>query len=211
MHRKAGNRLVCSFAGITETDMNPNLIEKLRSYIEFNADEERFISSVFKIKHFAKGEHFLLAGDVCREAAFIESGVFRFYINTGHDATYYFAAENEFICEYPSFLWQLPSDRNIQALEPALIRVISFDDLQRFYREVVLGERFGRLIAEEIFSDSIQQLASFYEDKPAVRYQKFVSRFPQLVQRLPQYYIASYVGIEPQSLSRIRRRFLLEK
>jgi hypothetical protein len=60
--------------------MNPNLIEKLRSYIEFNADEERFISSVFKIKHFAKGEHFLLAGDVCREAAFIESGVFRFYI-----------------------------------------------------------------------------------------------------------------------------------
>jgi hypothetical protein len=89
--------------------------------------------------------------------------------------------------------------------------VISFDDLQRFYREVVLGERFGRLIAEEIFIDSIQQLASFYQDRPAVRYRKFVSRFPQLVQRLPQYYIASYVGIEPQSLSRIRRRFLLEK
>lgn len=192
--------------------MNQNLIEKLRCYIEFNEDEERFISSVFKLKHFAKGEHFLLAGDVCREAAFIESGVFRFYINTDErDSTYYFAAENEFICEYPSFLRQLPSDRNIQALEPAQIRVISFDDLQRFYREVVLGERFGRLIAEEIFIDSIQQLASFYQDKPAVRYQKFVSRFPQLVQRLPQYYIASYVGIEPQSLSRIRRRFLLEK
>ena len=192
--------------------MKPNLIEKLRSYIEFNEDEERFISSVFKLKHFAKGEHFLLAGDVCSEAAFIESGVFRFYINTDErDPTYYFAAENEFICEYPSFLRQLPSDRNIQALEPAQIRVISFDDLQRFYREVVLGERFGRLIAEEIFIDSIQQLASFYQDKPAVRYQKFVNRFPQLVQRLPQYYIASYVGIEPQSLSRIRRRFLLEK
>ena len=62
--------------------MNPNLIEKLRGYIEFNEDEERFISSVFKLKHFAKGEHFLLAGDVCREAAFIEGGVFRFYINS---------------------------------------------------------------------------------------------------------------------------------
>jgi len=91
--------------------MNPNLIDKLRCYIEFNEDEERFISSVFKLKHFAKGEHFLLAGDVCREAAFIESGVFRFYINTDErDPTYYFAAENEFICEYPSFLRQLPSD-----------------------------------------------------------------------------------------------------
>src|SRR6185369_9965093 len=71
--------------------MNPNLIEKLRCYIEFNEDEERFISSVFKLKHLAKGEHFLLAGDVCREAAFIESGVFRFYINTDErDPTYYF-------------------------------------------------------------------------------------------------------------------------
>lgn len=142
--------------------MNQNLIKKLRCYIEFSEDEERLISSVFKLKRFAKGEHFLLAGDVCREAAFIESGVFRFYINTDErDSTYYFAAENEFICEYPSFLRQLPSDRNIQALEPAQIRVISFDDLQRFYREIVLGERFGRLIAEEIFIDSIQQLALF--------------------------------------------------
>ena len=192
--------------------MSQSLIEKLRTYIEFNENEERFIDNVFRVKHFAKGEHFLLAGDVCREAGFIESGVFRFYINTGErDATYYFAAENEFICDYPSFLPQRPSSINIQALEAAEIRAISFDDLQRFYRQVTFGERFGRLIAEEIFVDSIQQLTSFYQDKPAVRYQNFVHRFSQLVQRLPQYYIASYVGIEPQSLSRIRRRFLSKK
>lgn len=192
--------------------MSQSLIEKLRSYIEFSSDEERFIDKVFKPAQFAKGEHFLLAGDVCHEAAFIESGVFRFYINTDErDATYYFAAESEFICDYPSFLPQRPSYINIQALEAAEIRAISFDDLQRFYTTVVLGERFGRLIAEEIFVDSIQQLGSFYQDKPAVRYQNFVHRFPQLVQRLPQYYIASYVGIEPQSLSRIRRRFLSKK
>jgi CRP-like cAMP-binding protein len=192
--------------------MSQNLIEKIRTYIEFDEEEERFISSVFKLKRLAKGEHFLLAGDVCREAAFIESGVFRFYINTDErEATYYFASETEFICDYPSFLPQCPSDKNIQALEPAEIRVISRDDLQRFYQEINFGERFGRLIAEEIFVDSIRQLASFYQDKPAIRYRNFVQRFPQLVQRLPQYYIASYVGIKPQSLSRIRRRFLAEK
>ena len=192
--------------------MGQSLIEKLRGYIEFSSDEERFIDRVFKPEKFAKSEHFLLAGDVCRKAAFIESGVFRFYINTDErDATYYFAAESEFICDYPSFLPQRPSYVNIQALEAAEIRAISFDDLQRFYRKVLLGERFGRLIAEEIFVDSIQQLGSFYQDKPAVRYQNFVHRFPQLVQRIPQYYIASYVGIEPQSLSRIRRRFLSKK
>ena len=101
-----------------------------------NEEEERFISNVFKLKYFAKGEHFLLAGDVCREAAFIESGVFRFYINTDErDATYYFAAETEFICDYPSFLPQLPSDKNIQALEPSEICVISFDNLKRLYEK----------------------------------------------------------------------------
>jgi len=192
--------------------MSQNLIAKLRTYIEFDKDEERFIDSIFEPKVLAKGEYLLLAGDVCREAAFIESGVFRSYINTGErDATFYFAAENDFICDYSSFLPRTPSDKNIQALEAAEVRVISFDGLQEFYRKVASGERFGRLIAEEIFLDSIQQLASFYSDKPAVRYQNFVHRFPHLVQRLPQYYIASYVGIEPQSLSRIRRRFLAEK
>src|SRR6185369_1941187 len=181
--------------------MSQNLIEKIRSYIDVSKDEERFIDNVFRVKRFVKGEHFLLAGDICCEAAFIESGVFRFYINTDErDATYYFAAENEFICDYPSFLPQRPSFINIQALESAEIQAISFNDLQKFYRQINFGERFGRLIAEEIFVDSIQQLTSFYQDKPAVRYQNFVRRFPQLVQRLPQYYIASYVGIEPQSL-----------
>ena len=192
--------------------MSQNLIEKIRTYIEFNEAEERFISSVFKLKRFARGEHFLLAVDVCREVAFIESGVFRFYLNTGErDATYYFAAENDFICDYPSFLPQRPSDSNIQALESAEIRVLSFDDLQRFYQKISSGERFGRLIAEEIFIDSIQQLTSFYQDKPSARYRNVVHRFPGLVQRLPQYYIASYVGIQPQSLSRIRRRFISQR
>lgn len=192
--------------------MSQKLIQKLRTYIDFDDDEERFINGVFKSKVLEKDEHLLLAGDVCREATFIESGVLRSYINTGErDATFYFAAENDFICDYSSFLPQCPSDKNIQALEAAEVRVISFDGLQELYRKVASGERFGRLIAEEIFIDSIQQLTSFYSDKPAVRYQNFVHRFPQLVQRLPQYYIASYVGIEPQSLSRIRRRFLAKK
>jgi CRP-like cAMP-binding protein len=185
------------------------LLEKIRQYIEVDENDRQFICEAFKPRRFEKGEHFLLAGDVCRHVAFIESGVFRFYINReGEDATYYFAAENEFIGEYPSFLRGQPSDRNIQALETAEILLITYDDLQTFYQKVRFGERFGRLIAEEIFVDSIEQLASFYADKPEARYRNFVRQFPQLVQRLPQYYIASYVGIKPQSLSRIRRRFL---
>jgi len=189
--------------------MSQHLIEKIQSYIEIEEEDRRFIQSAFKPRRYAKGEHFLLAGDICREAAFVERGVFRFYINLeGDEATYYFSAENEFICDYPSFLPQIASGTNIQALEASKVYAISHRDLQAFYRNVRLGERFGRLVAEEIFVDSIKQLSSFYQDKPDKRYQNFVNRFPHLANRLPQYYIASYVGIKPQSLSRIRRRFL---
>lgn len=189
--------------------MSQHLIEKIQSYIEIDEADRRFIQSAFKPRRYAKGEHFLLAGDVCREAAFVARGVFRFYINLeGEEATYSFSAENEFICDYPSFLRQAASERNIQALEAAEVYAISHSDLQAFYRTVRFGERFGRMVAEEIFVDSIEQLSSFYQNKPEERYQNFVQKFPHLAGRLPQYHIASYVGIKPQSLSRIRRRFL---
>lgn len=188
------------------------LLLNIEQLVELSADDRRVIERLFVPRKLEKGENFLMAGDICRHAAFIQSGVFRFYINRdGEDATYYFAAENEFICEYPSFLRRQPSDRNIQALEAAEILLISHDDLQIFYQKVRFGERFGRLVAEKLFVDSVEQLASFYGDKPEARYRNFVRQFPQLVRRLPQYYIASYVGIKPQSLSRIRRRFLTTK
>ena len=84
--------------------------------------------------------------------------------------------------------------------------MISFNDLQDFYREVEYGERFGRQGIEQVFLNAISQVTSFYADTPEVRYSKFLSDFRDIVQRIPQYYIASYVGIKPQSLSRIRKR-----
>lgn len=126
--------------------MSQHLIEKIQSYIEIDEEDRRFIRSAFKQRGYAKGEHFLLAGDVCREAAFVERGVFRFYINhEGEEATYYFSAENEFICDYPSFLRGRESEKNIQALEASEVYAISHSDLQAFYRTVRFGERFGRL------------------------------------------------------------------
>ena len=96
--------------------------------------------------------------------------------------------------------------RNIQALEDTVMYVISFDDLQQFYKEVKYGERFGRLGIEQVFVNVISQMGSLYTDPPEVRYQKFISNYADIVQRIPQYYIASYVGVKPQSLSRIRKR-----
>ncbi len=183
------------------------LLNNIRSYIPLSESDEEIITGLFHKKNFKKRDHFLKAGDICRYIGFIETGLVRYYINYNEEErTNYFNKENEFICDYLSFSPQLPSNVNIQALEETAIYVISFTDMQQFYQKVEHGERFGRLAIEQVFINVISQVISLYVDPPETRYRQFLSNFPDIGQRIPQYYIASYVGIKPPSLSRIRKR-----
>ena len=183
------------------------LLNVIRSYVPVSDQDEEIIRRLFHRKTFKKGDHLLEAGNICRYITFIETGLVRYYINNdGEQQTNYFNKENEFVCNYMSFLPQVPSSVNIQALEDTTVYVSSFDDMQQFYATVEHGERFGRLGIEQVFVNVINQIASLYTDPPDVRYHKFISGFTDIGQRIPQYYIASYVGIKPQSLSRIRKR-----
>jgi CRP-like cAMP-binding protein len=183
------------------------LLNTIRSYVPVSSHDEEIIRRLFHEKTFKKGDHLLEAGNVCRYITFIKTGLVRYYINSdGEQQTNYFNKENEFVCDYMSFLPQIPSNVNIQALEDTTVYVISFNDMQQFYSTVEHGERFGRLGIEQVFINVISQVVSLYTDPPDVRYHKFISNFTDIGQRIPQYYIASYVGIKPQSLSRIRKR-----
>jgi len=96
-------------------------------------------------------------------------------------------------------------------LEDCELSVISSSDLQQFYQSVAQGERFGRLVIGQVFIQLLQDLSSFYTDTPEYRYEKFVQEHPGLQQRISQYHIASFVGVKPQSLSRIRKRISGQK
>lgn len=184
-----------------------SLLNAIRYYITLSGKDEDIIRGLFHKKSFKKGDHLLEAGNICRFLIFIETGLVRYYINNdGNEQTNYFNKEGEFVCNYLSFLPQTPSYVNIQALEDTSVFMINFNDLQLFYATVEHGERFGRLGIEQVFVSVITQIASLYTDPPDVRYQKFLANFSDIGQRVPQYYIASYVGIQPQSLSRIRKR-----
>lgn len=183
------------------------LIHTIKQVISVSPAEEELLKQLFVEKKLKKGDHFLQEGQVCRSVAMIGVGLVRYYMNEeGNEGTYYFGREGDFVCDYESFLPQGPSDKNIQALEDTELYTISYDALQRVYREVKGGERLGRLAIEQVFVSVLQQLSSFYRDSPELRYQRFLSAFAAISQRVPQYYIASYVGIQPQSLSRIRKR-----
>jgi CRP-like cAMP-binding protein len=183
------------------------LIQTIKDQILISEKEILLIEKLFHKKFYGKGEHLLSAGEICRYIIFIESGLVRYYTNNnGAEPTHYFNKEGEFVCDYTSFLPQAPSNAYIQALEDTVVYRISAEGIQRFYRELTNGERFGRIALEKVFVNVISQVVSFYSDNPENRYLKFLADYPGLVQRIPQYYIATYVGVKAPSLSRIRKR-----
>ncbi|HAO08936.1 MAG TPA: Crp/Fnr family transcriptional regulator [Chryseobacterium sp.] len=192
--------------------MTEKLINIVKSIIGLTPKEVECIQLLWKKKSIKKGDFFLSEGKVCKEVGFIVKGVMRYYINhDGEDKTYAFAQENNFVCNYESFIPQTPSTKIIQALEDCEILHISYADLQTLYKSIRHGERFGRLIIEQVFIHTLQDLSSFYTDTPELRYEKFLKKHADLQQRISQYHIASYVGVKPQSLSRIRKRISHQK
>ncbi|MDH7460694.1 Crp/Fnr family transcriptional regulator [Chitinophagaceae bacterium 26-R-25] len=194
----------------TNTDHDA-LISSIARTIKLAPDEIRIIQNLFKLKTFEKGSFFLREGEVCKQVGFIKKGIVRYYINNdGEEKTYGFNRENEFTCNYESVVPQTPSNQAIQVLEDSEIWVISNTGLQEFYSKIKEGERFGRIVIEHVFIQTLKDRNSFYTDSPQLRYEKFIWEHSDLQQRLSQYYIASFVGVKPQSLSRIRKRIALQ-
>lgn len=192
--------------------MIKSLLDSIQNIITLSTTEKDIVISLFKEKTYSKGDFFLADGQICKQVGFLTKGLFRYYINhDGEDKTYDFAQENSFVCNYESFIPQTRSTKNIQALEDCEILQISYDDLQLFYKSISQAERFGRIVIEQVFIQTLQDLSSFYTDTPELRYEKILRKHPDLLQRISQYHIASYVGVKPQSLSRIRKRISTEK
>lgn len=188
------------------------LISTIKELITISTDEEVMLTGLFKPLTLKSGEYFLKEGQLCRYVGFIEEGLVCYNLNDkGLEKTLYFNKEGEFVSDYQSFLPRVPSYTSIQAIENTSLQVISYEDLQLMYSNIREGEKLGRLAIENVFLSSLRQLKSFYKDSPAGRYQEFLHSYPNLAQRIPQYYIASYVGIKPQSLSRIRKRLVTQK
>jgi len=184
------------------------LIEKIRQIVPLTETDILLIGTLFQPWLLKKGDYFVQQGQVCQYVGFIQAGLIRYFVNQdGDEKIYSFGLENDFVCDYESFLPQRPCRRAIQAIEDSHVLVISAASLQRLFAELTHGERFGRVVIEQIFVKTIGQLVSLYTDSPEGRYQAFLDEYPTLSTRITQYHIASYVGVKPQSLSRIRARW----
>lgn len=154
------------------------------------------------------------AGKVCNRIGFILNGSVRYYhIKDGADTTGYFSFENEFTSSYKSFLTGKPALNYIEALESTEIIVITKKNMDLMLNNPMLAyrmERFGRLVAEYYLICYEDRVASFITQSPEERYVKLLEYGKSILQRMPQYYIANFLGITPVSLSRIRKRIVVE-
>jgi CRP/FNR family transcriptional regulator, anaerobic regulatory protein len=154
-------------------------------------------------------KHFLIhSGEVQKQIGFVASGLLRaFYIDdNGNEITIRFIAENNFATDYPAFICQAPSKYYIQCLEPSCIINLSYNYVQQGYDTHAGLERFGRLIAEAVLKSQQKRIESFLFDNAETRYINFVNDYPDLFNRVSLSYLSTYLGIERQSLSRIRKK-----
>lgn len=160
---------------------------------------------------FAAKSFFLRKSQVCQALGFVVSGVFRVYYEAqGKEMNTHFILPEDFVTEFDSFLAQAPSRYELQALKPAEIIAFDYASLQQAYERSHAWERLGRLIAEAAYRRSRERTESFLFLDGEARYLKAIREEPGLFAHVPLYHIASYLGLERESLSRIRKHLAMK-
>jgi CRP-like cAMP-binding protein len=187
--------------------MADSFIDKLVGMGAFSTEDAGLIAERFVPFTVERDEHILKEGQVCKFVGFVETGLLMYYkvSNEGEEIVADFAKENEWVSQYESFMSRTPSALFIKALEPCQLHTISLDHLNELYERVPGFEKLAKQMVEKVFMDMVKRSLELQNLKAEDRYQKLVTDYPFIIQRVPQYYVASFLGIAPQSLSRIRK------
>ncbi len=176
--------------------------------VSFLTDEDcSLFEPYLKNKRLTAKEHFLMEGKVCHEIGFVIKGCFRtYYALDGKEINTHFTFEHEFVTDYDSFLRHKPSRYFIEALEDAELLTFDSSALQSAYDHSKNWERFGRMMAEQAYKQSSERVETFLFLDGKQRYLNLLKHQPHIFDRVPLYHIASYLGLERESLSRLRRK-----
>jgi CRP/FNR family transcriptional regulator, anaerobic regulatory protein len=192
--------------------MTSKIIQSIKSIASLNEAEEKAFLSILEVKLFKKKEFLLQEGKICNKITFVNNGIMRLFYNVeGVENTIQFFFGDSWYTDYASFLTGKPTIENLQALEESEVVQVKKEDLYKLYDSMPIFEKVGRIFAENAYL-SISQLNQMKtNEEPELRYITLLKTRPELVQQVPQHYIASYLGIKPETLSRIRKRILTSK
>ena len=165
----------------------------------------------WQLRTYKKGEYFNEYKNVCKHLGFVINGVFRIYRaneETGEEKNMVFFTNGQFVTSYKSFLTQVACNYFTESMVSSTILYIHVDHLHQLYRASHQWEHFGRVIAETAFNEVMTSTEAFMFHTAEERYLQLIAQHPNIFNAVPLYHIASYLGIQGPSLSRIRKRML---
>ena len=179
---------------------------------DISFDELKYIEKALTITTYKAKQDYLDKDKIQKSIGFVFKGLLKLYYvdDDGNEITVWFSKENEYVTEYTSFIKQQPSNYYIKCLEPCIIVNLSFEHIQEGYNLYKNIVRYGRLITEEVFVLQQYRLQSFLFQNAQQRYLDFITKNPGLFNRVSLTDLASFLGIERQSLSRIRKTLSLK-
>ncbi len=192
--------------------MTAQIKEYVYSLIDPTDEEWKEFEDRIKLRLIKSGEVVLKSGEVCNEIFFVTNGAMRlYYEQDGNEINTYFAFENNFICNYKSFLTREPARYCIQAIEETVSVCFDYDTVQYGFNSFYSWNKFGRIVSEQFFMLLERRVESLLFLSAEERYLDLIKTYPNIFERIPLYHIASYLGIKGPSLSRIRKRLVTRK
>ena len=167
-----------------------------------------YLKSGLRVVELQPKHFFIHANVIQQEIGFVFQGLIRaFYIdNQGHEITVNFVQENRYATHYTAFITRTPGKYYFQCIEPTILVNLSYDHIQTGYDKFPDIERYGRLIAEEVLKFQQKRIESFLFDTAEQRYLDFIKENPDLFNRVSLSHLSSFLGMERQTLTRIRQK-----
>jgi CRP-like cAMP-binding protein len=189
------------------------LFQKLNEKVSLTPEEKEVCRSLFIPKKLRKRQYLLQEGDVCKYTAFIEKGALRVYTidDKGWEHIMQFGIEGWWVGDLYSFLTGEPSTYNIEALEDCELLLLSHSAEEELLQKVPRFERYMRILVQGAYIALQRRMMTSMALTAEEKYLRMVNLYPDIVQRVPQHMIASYLGLTPETLSRIRKNLALRK
>ena len=188
--------------------MYPNFINHIRKYIELNDNSVVLLNRYITPLKLKRKEFLLREGQICQSMYFVEKGCLRMYFidNKLNEQITQFALEHWWMADHFSFMDGIPSPYFIQTVEKSEVLEITASSFETLLQELPQMERYFRIVTQRALAASQLRLKYMYEMSKEEFYQLFSTSFPEFVQRVPQYMIASYLGLTPQYVSELRKK-----